>query len=596
MSVVLGINAYHAGASAALVVDGEPVVAVAEERLNRVKYYAAFPGLAVRQCLETAGLGIEDVDAVAVGRDPGANRGAKVKYALRHPWRLPNYLKILGRRSDLSDLKPVFATELDVPLERLRFRQVNVEHHIGHIASAYLVSGWDEAAGISIDGSGDFVTCMLASCRGDDIRVLQRTFVPHSLGTLYTMICEFVGYDRYGDEGKVMGLAPLGENRYREIFEDMVDLTSSGFRLNLSYFQTMGADAGMRVGENGQIVLGRHYSDRMVELFGEPRRRGDEITQRDKDLARGLQDIFERAYLHMLKVLHREVPLERVCLAGGAALNSVANGKIFEETPFRETFIQPAAGDDGLAIGAAMYVARRDFGDAKSYVMNDAYLGPGFDDDEMERALEALGDDATLERIDDRATLVEATVDELENGKVVGWYQGRMEWGPRALGARSILAHPGFPNMKDILNSRIKHREPFRPFAPAVLVDRQGDIFERSEPSPFMLHVYTIKPEWRDRLSAVTHVDDTGRLQSVDRSENALYYDLIAAFGERTGIPVLLNTSFNENEPIVNLPEEAVDCFLRTRMDVLVMGPFLCRKAGTGEDGAGASGSAPAGG
>lgn len=577
MSVILGINAFHAGASAALVVDGQPVAAIAEERLNRQKYYAGFPHLAVRRCMAMAGLSLQDVEHVAIGREPAANRAKKIEFVLRNPSRLLNLLKIRGARTRLDDARSLLSADHDIDPDKLRFRQWNVEHHLAHTASAYFASPWDEAAGFSIDGSGDFVTCMLSECRGGDITVRERIYVPHSLGSLYTMIGEFLGFAGYGDEGKVMGLSAMGQDTFREQFDDIVELLPGGFELNPKYFQPFGSGQGMSVDEHGQVVVHRHYSDHVAEVFGPPRNSDAEITSRDCDLAFGVQRLFEDVYMHLLNRLHALVPTSRVAMAGGCVLNSVANGKLFSRTPFRETCIQPAAGDDGLSLGAALYVSRAGLREQRRWVMNDAYLGPEFSDDEIRRALDAAG--VTYQRLD-RPALLEATTDEIVSGAVVGWFQGRMEWGPRALGNRSIVAHPGLPNMKDVLNARIKRREAFRPFAPSVLAERQNELFEHSHPSPFMLHVYRIRPEWRERLVAVNHVDDTGRLQSVRRDENPLYYDLISAFERKTGLPVLLNTSFNENEPIVCTPAEAIDCFQRTRMDALVLGSFVCRKPG----------------
>ncbi|MCH8806488.1 MAG: carbamoyltransferase [Planctomycetes bacterium] len=575
MSVILGINTFHAGSSAAILIDGNPVAAVAEERLNRIKYYANFPVLAVRKCLEMAGLKIGDVDAVALGRDSAANRAKKIGYALKNPTKLLNLLKIKASRRRVEDLKTLIASQCEFDPAELRFAQYHIEHHLAHIASAFYVSGWDKAAGLSIDGSGDFVTAMMAECEGHEIRVKNRIYVPHSLGSMYTMICEFIGYRKYGDEGKIMGLAPYGSDAYCETFDDMVRLSDSQMSLNLKYFLPFGANQGVTLNEKGQMVIGRPYSDDMVQLFGEPRDPDAEITKREEDLAYGLQHKFEEVYVHLLNIAHRLAPSERVAIAGGCALNSCANGKIFDHTPFRETFIQPAAGDEGLALGAALYVSRAILKEPASYMMKDAFLGPEFSESEIKGELEHY--DVKYVR-HDRAPLIEATVDEIETGNVVGWFQGRMEWGPRALGNRSIVVHPGLPNMKDILNARIKRREPFRPFAPSLLAERQGDIFEHTHPSPFMLHVYKIKPAWQERLCAVNHVDNTGRLQSVTRAENPLYYDLIKAFEARTGVPVVLNTSFNENEPIVCRPAEAIECFQRTKMDVLAIGPFFCKK------------------
>ncbi len=574
---MLGINAFHAGASAAVVVDGEPVSAIAEERLNRIKYYAGFPSLAIQKCLEMANMRFRDLDYVAVGRDPGANRFQKIAYALRHPWRLFNFLSIYRTQSGLDDLEGLISRECDVPRSNLEFEQVNVEHHLAHVSSAYFVSPWDHCAGFSMDGSGDFTTCMLTECRGKEIEVLHRVHIPHSMGFFYTMICQFLGYCRYGDEGKVMGLAPYGEDVFREHFVDMVDLTEDGFRLNQEYFQPFGSNQGISVNEEGRLDVQRLYSDHMVELFGEPREPHSEITERDKNLAFGMQRRFEETYFHVLNRLHERVPTDRVAMAGGSALNSAANGKIFERTPFEETVIQPAAGDDGLALGAALYVSQSMLDDGDRYHMERAQLGPEYSDGEIVEALE--GRDLSYRKVN-RPELLKTTAEAVRDGEVVGWFQGRMEWGPRALGNRSILADPRREETRNVLNERVKNREWFRPFAPSVLADRQDDIFEGSFPSPFMLHVYKIRPEWRDRLAAVNHVDNTGRLQSVTRDQNPLYYDLIEHYDQLTGVPVVLNTSFNEREPIVCSPDDAIECFQRTKMDLLVMGSILCRSPG----------------
>jgi carbamoyltransferase len=313
----------------------------------------------------------------------------------------------------------------------------------------------------------------------------------------------------------------------------------------------------------------------MAELFGAPRIPGSEIIQRDMDLAYAMQHRFEEIFFHLLNELHKHAPCENLAMAGGCALNSVANGKLFDQTPFRSTWIQPAAGDEGLAIGAALHTYHSVLKQPRQYVMKDSYLGPEFSNEQIESAL----NHANLEyRKLEREPLLDFAADQIAKGKIVGWFQGRMEWGPRALGNRSILAHPGLPDMKDTLNARIKQREWFRPFAPSILAERQHEYFEHDHPSPFMLHVYKIRPEKRAQLCAVNHVDDTGRLQTVSREENSLYYDLIQRFERRTGIPVVLNTSFNENEPIVCKPDEAIDCFKRTRMDALAIGPYVVLK------------------
>ena len=576
MAAILGINALHPGSSAALVIDGRPVAAIAEERLNRRKYYAGFPKLAVAECLRMGGITMADVEFVAIGRDPLANTRKKIAAALARPSKLITFGRMLVSRRALGTLQQTLAGELGVEAGSLTFKAAKVEHHLAHIASAFFCSPWDTCAAASIDGSGDFVSTMRARCEGGRIEVTHRTHLPDSLGFLYTMGCQMVGYGSYGDEGKVMGLAPYGTDAFADWADDLVHPTDDGFTLGHEWFLPFGETQGFTIDDAGNATVQRLWSDAMLARFGPPRDPAAEITQRDMDLSHALQQGFQRAYLHVLSRLAREMPTcTRVALAGGCALNSVANGMIEGETPFTESWIQPAAGDEGLSLGAALYVSQSVLADGPRYHMTDAYLGPSYSNEEIARALESAG--LPAQRVD-RETRLNRTVDAIERGDVVGWFQGRMEWGPRALGNRSILAHPGRADMKDILNARIKRREWFRPFAPAVLAERQAEIFTSAHPSPFMLHVYGIRPEWRDRLPAVTHVDGTGRLQSVTREENADYYELIKRFGDRTGIPVLLNTSFNENEPVVCTPAEAIDCFRRTRMDVLVIGDYVVTK------------------
>jgi carbamoyltransferase len=589
--LILGLNMFHADASAASVLDGEVKFAIAEERLNRHKHFGGFPALAVKACLDAVGAKISDVDHVAVGQDSDANLAKKVQYALANPAKILNFIRLRQRKEAIRDVRSLLSKALDVDSTQLRFQEHHLEHHIAHIASAYYCSPWEKAAGFSYDGSGDFVSTMMARCEGNEIEVLDRVFLPHSLGSVYTMICEFIGYSSYGDEGKVMGLAPYGKDTYCDEIRKIVATKNGGLQLDLSYFKPLGSNQGMQVLPDGTVKLARHFSDRMKKLFGEPRRPHTEITQRDMDLAFALQHRFEEIFFHLLNHLHGRVPLDDLAMAGGCALNSVANGKVFDRTPFRRTYIQPAAGDEGLAIGAALHTYHSVLKQPRRHEMKNSYLGPEFSESRSQSALQSAG---LQYRKLERAALLEAVAEEIAGGKVVGWFQGRMEWGPRALGNRSIVGHPGLLNMKDVLNARIKHREWFRPFAPSIMADHQHEYFEHDHPSPFMLHVYKIRREKRKELCAVNHVDDTGRLQSVTREENPMYYDLISAFHRKTGIPVILNTSFNENEPIVCTPEEAIDCFQRTRMDVLAIGPFMAVKPKASEETLAAS-SVPAG-
>lgn len=581
---ILGLNTFHADASAVLLRDGELVAAVAEERLNRVKHFAGFPARAIQECLDLAGITIREVDHLGINKDNKANLLAKLGFALANLGRIAKLARQrLEYRAKAADAPRLICEALGLPPDALRARIHNVEHHLCHAASCFLVSPFDRAAILSIDGFGDFASTLSALGQGTDIQVLDRTLFPHSLGILYTMVCQFIGYDKYGDEGKVMGLAPYGQPVYEDFFDRLVQLKPKGrFELDLDYFthHTEGVDYSFD--EQGNPTVAPLYSPAMVRRFGPPRQRHGELTQRDMDLAASLQKCFEKAYFHLLNYLYEQTHCEALGLAGGVALNSVANGQVFERTPFRRVYTQPAAGDDGTALGVAYYIHHVILGQPRSFVMEHAYTGREFSDAAIRAAL-ARTDEITVERVEG-PELFRRTAQAIARGEIVGWFQGRMEWGPRALGNRSIVAHPGLPDMKDVLNSRIKHREWFRPFAPSILEERVGDYFEHTHPSPFMMLVYKTRPEVRDKVGAINHVDNTGRLQTVSRQQNPRYYELIAAFERETGLPVVLNTSFNENEPIVCTPEDALACFLRTRMDLLVLGDWMVRRAGAAAD------------
>ena len=576
--LILGINCFHPDAAAALIADGKLIAAIAEERLNRRKHYAGFPTQAIHECLRIAGADIRDVEHLAIARNPRLHRGKKVRHVLA------NLPRMVGAATDrLKHLHRVKAAEayiapsFDVDPSTLKWKVHFVEHHLAHIAGSYLVSGFDRAAGLSVDGSGDFVSAMFCRCEGNQIEILDRVFLPHSLGVFYTTVCQLLGYDRYGDEGKVMALAAYGQNVYHREMSQLIRTTeSSHYELDLSYFTHHYRTQEIQIDDQGNVALPPLYSAKLTELLGPPRRHSSNLTERDTNLAASLQHRFEEVYFHCLQALRGRYRCEKLVLAGGCALNSLANGKIFDRTPFRQTYIQPAASDDGTALGAALFVQHGILGCPRPSKMLDAATGPEWNEEAIRKTLERDG--IRFSRLD-RDRLVEHTAAALERGSVVAWFQGRMEWGPRALGHRSILAHPGRSEMKDILNARVKHREWFRPFAPAILEEYLSEYFECRHPSTFMLHVYRICPAKRAELSAVSHVDHTGRVQTVSRQDQPLFYDLIAAFARRTGTPALLNTSFNENEPIVCRPEEAVECFLRTRVDVLAIGPFFCTKA-----------------
>lgn len=577
---ILGINAYHGNASAALVCDGKLVAAVEEERFNRVKYAAGFPSAAIRYCLKEAGMTLSDIDHVAVPRNPYARLATKLFYAIRLPSFARERAKVLTK---FTGIPTALASAFDSDPAKLKATFHRVEHHQAHLASSYFVSPFEHAALLSADGLGDFASSMWGVGRGDRMHIDGSIAFPHSLGLYYSAVTQYLGFLKFGDEYKVMGLGAYGEPRYTEAFRDVVRFDPNGgefgFRLGLQYFTHHTTGPEMSWAESDKTpVLGKMFSDAMAKKLGSPARQPEEpIEQRHRDFAASLQARLEEVYLGMLKKLAARTGAKAVCLAGGVAFNCVANGKIFDRTPFEQVYVHPAAGDAGLAVGAAYHVWHQTLGKPRSFVMNHAYWGPSYSRNEISSAIQASAIPGGGFRITElpEAELMRQTATLIAQAKILGWYQGRAEWGPRALGNRSIVADPRRPEMKEILNSRIKHREIFRPFAPSILAEKTGQWFSKSHPSPFMTLAYSVLADKRDKIPAPTHVDGTGRLQTVTADANPRYHALIAEFERQTGVPVVLNTSFNDNEPIVCRPEEAIDCFLRTRMDALVLGDFL---------------------
>ena len=604
--IILGINAYHGDAAAALIKDGRLVAAVEEERFNRYKHCAGFPVESIRYCLKEAGISAEDLDHVGISRDPSAHLHKKILFAATRAARagvrrdVNSSVAVLeenngagnGRRSNgagvfrqikdrlgnaarVRDVKDELARQLVIPKSKIRAQFHNIEHHRAHLASAFFVSPFEEAALLSIDGFGDFISTMWARGAGNSIEVLGQVEYPHSTGIVYTATTQFLGFPHYGDEGKVMGLAPYGRPRFIEEFRDIIRTEEQGqFRLNLDYFRHHSEGVEMTWDE-GSPVIGKIFTEEFQRTFGPPRKPGTALTDREQDIAASLQRRLEEVGFHVLNHLHQQTGLTDLGVAGGVAYNSVMNGKILLETPFRRMFIQPAAGDSGTSLGVCYAIYNEILGNGRTEVMEGAYTGPGFSSDEICSALKESG--LQFEEHTDTEVTKRAARD-IANGLVVGWFQGRMEFGPRALGNRSIVVDPRRAEMKDILNDRIKKREPFRPFAPSVLEERVGDYFEQTHPAPTMLMVYQIHEERRKEIPAVTHVDGSGRLQTVSRKTNERYYQLISDFEALTRVPIILNTSFNENEPIVCTPQEAINCFLKTRIDVLYVGNFEVRR------------------
>ncbi len=567
--IILGINAYHADSSAAIFVDGKMIAAIEEERFRRVKHWAGFPSMAVAFCLKEAGVQLKDVDHIAIGRDPWAKLGKKIAFLLKNPGN-----SVAAVRNRLSNAKKVSTLEDEfVKIEaidkaELKKKIHHVEHHRSHLASAFFASPFEEAALLSIDGSGDFTTTMIGIGRGNTIEVLDSVDFPHSVGIFYTAMTQWLGFPHYGDEYKVMGLAPYGEAKYVDQLRELIQFTPDGlFKLNLSYFRnpTKGI---ITYGEDHIPVVATLFTDAFEAKLGKARQKGEELTQFHKDMAASVQRFTEELIFHILTALQKRTGLKNVCIAGGVAQNSVANGKITRNTPFTNVYIPSAGHDAGISMGAALYVYNQTLKQPRQPAIWSAYTGSHFSNDEIESYLQSRA--INYKKLAD-AELYEYVATRLVNAGVVGWFSGRSEFGPRALGGRSILADPRRNDAKDLLNAKIKRRESFRPFAPSILKEYVEEYFTVSDVVPFMEKVFPIKEEKKSLIPAVTHVDGTGRLQSVDQSVSPRYYALIDAFRAKTGVPILLNTSFNENEPIVNSPAEALDCFLRTQMDMLVM-------------------------
>ncbi|MGM0589105.1 MAG: carbamoyltransferase family protein [Bacteroidota bacterium] len=573
---ILGINAYHGDASATLIEDGQVVLAIEEERLNRKKHCAGFPTLAIQACLTEAGITASDLDHIAISTDPSANLKKKVVYGLSRVTKIHKMLRDrLSKVGKTKDLRTEVAQALDIDPSVISAKVHHVEHHLAHMASCFLVSPFDEAAILTLDGMGDFVSSKWAHGQGTQIQTLGQIEYPHSLGYLYTAITQYLGFPYYGDEGKVMGLAPYGNPTYLDQFRKIVQVSPDtiGFELGLSYFRHHQEGIEMQW-DDGAPHVGMLYSEALIDLLGPAREPGSEYTQHTKDVAQSLQIRLEEVAFDMLNKLAEETGSTALTMAGGVTLNSVLNGKIRQQTPFQDIYIHPNAGDGGTSLGAAYHVWN-EVSQQRPETLEHAYLGVSFNDDEIKTALDKRGYNVPP-LVEEE--LIPKTAQLIAEGNVVGWFQGNMEWGPRALGNRSIVVDPRKAEMKDVLNARIKKRESFRPFAPSILEDYTSEYFEQSDPVPAMLMVYNVKKDKRDVIPAVTHVDGTGRLQTVRQSHNQRYYRLIDAFREITGVPVVLNTSFNENEPIVCTPEEAIDCFERTNMDVLAIGSFIVTK------------------
>lgn len=574
---VIGLNAFHGDSSACLFVNGAMVAAAEEERFRRIKHWAGFPSESIKFCLSSQGLSLSDIDVLAINTDPKSARWRKAAFALSGQASLSLIKeKILVRKKRKGIVEHLLEA---FPGQVFNGQVEYVEHHLAHLASAYNVSPYESASIVSVDGFGDFASAAWGFGKAGQIDLQKRVYFPHSLGIFYQALTQYLGFPHYGDEYKVMGLAPYGEPKYREQMDEILaPVKGQGFRLNLEYFQHHKNPIGYEW-DNDSPKVSQLYDMKLADLLGPVRTKDQELTQHHRDIARSIQDAYERTFFAMLNQLHANHQCDNLTIAGGCGMNSVANGKVHLNTPYKNIYIQSAAGDAGGAIGAAVVAGQRQ-GVSSDFVMTHSYWGTSYDDASLRKLLNEHS--ADLEKANcvvqhdlSLNDLVDQVSDHIIEGKVIGWFQGAMEWGPRALGNRSILGDPRRDDMKDILNIKIKRRESFRPFAPSVLKEHVADWFESDAPVPFMMKVFQIKSEQREKIPAVAHVDGSGRLQTVTAEGNNRYYQLIQSFYQKTQVPMLLNTSFNENEPVVCKPEEALACFLRTNMDVLVLGSHI---------------------
>lgn len=566
--IILGINAYHADSSAAIFVNGKLIAAAEEERFLRIKHWAGFPKLAIEFCLKEAGVSLSDVDHICIGRDPKAKLFSKLSFVIKNIGKRNSLL--LDRLLNSKKIKSIEEEFLDftsIDIKKLKNKIKYIEHHRSHLASAFFASPFEESAILSIDGSGDFTTTMLAYGKGNKINVLDSLNFPVSAGLFYTAFTQYLGFPHYGDEYKVMGLAPYGTPKYLDKIKQILYFNDDGlFSWDNSYFVNP-TEIKLEY-KNNIPTVSKLYTGKLELLLGPARNQGDELSQIHNDIAASVQKVCEELIFHILNHLQKRTGLKNICIAGGVAQNSVANGKIIENTGFENIYIPSAGHDAGISMGAALYTYNHILDQKRIDPIYSAYTGSKFTNEEIEIFLKSKKINYT--RLEDDE-LFDKIVEKLIEPGVVGWFSGRAEFGPRALGGRSIIADPRNQSAKELLNLKIKKRESFRPFAPSILEEYTSEFFTKVDNVPFMEKVFPIKSEKQKLIPAVTHVDGTGRLQTVSKLTNPRYYALINKFREKTGIPILLNTSFNENEPIVNSPAEALDCFLRTSMDMLVL-------------------------
>ena len=566
---ILGVNAYHGDSSACIYLNGDLIAATEEERICRIKHWAGLPIESIKFCLNRANISLEEVDFITVSRDPKAKLTSKLLHTIKNRISIKALLNRGSNSLKITDIGKDIAKAFDLDFSNLKAELKYIEHHRSHMASAFHISPFEEAAILSIDGMGDFTSTMMGVGKGNKIEVTDSISYPHSLGIFYTTFTQYLGFPHYGDEYKVMGLSPYGNPKYAdEILGEIIKLKPNGlFELSSQYFRHFKEGVDMNW-ENGSPEIGPIFSDKFIEKFGPVRKKEEPLSQYHKDLAASVQKVTEDIIFDLAEDLYRKTGLKNICITGGCAQNSVANGKLIQNTSFEKLYVPPAGHDAGTATGSALYFYHHILDNQRKDFKPEPYTGISFTNEQVVSYLKKR--EINYKELTDE-DLFDYVSEALTNGAVVGWFQGKAEFGPRALGNRSILVDPSRKDAKALLNEKIKKREGFRPFAPSILREYTSEYFVQVDDVPFMEKVFDIKREKQVLIPAVTHVNGTGRLQTVHSTINPRYHLLIKTFYEKSGIPILLNTSFNENEPIVNTPAHALDCFLRTKMDMLVL-------------------------
>ena len=578
---IIGLNLYHGDASACLFKDGKLIFAAEEERYTRIKHSAGFPINALKNALENQKITIDEIDYITINRNPKKRVFDKIFYAIKNPMRIKNFSDRVKNFKNITSLEKKIAKEFNIGANKLKNKIINFDHHLSHAASSVLASNYKETNFVTLDGFGDFLSTTVGSYAENKFYTYKEVKFPHSLGIFYTAITQLLGFKNYGDEYKVMGLASYGSPRYLDKMRDILKFDEKNlFELNLDLFLHHSEGLEMSWLE-GEPKVSNVYNNNLIKLLGEERQSNQIITDEHKDIAASAQKLYEEILFKILDYSYRQNKSDNLCLSGGCAMNSVANGKIILNTNYKNIYINHSPGDSGGSIGSALLQLLEKQIEIDVRSINTPYLGNKYNNEEINKIIyknEKLKENRfSIKKYVDQ-DLFKKIAFEISKEKIVGFFSGSMEFGSRALGSRSIIADPRNPNIRELLNLKIKRRESFRPFAPSILEEHTEKWFKINDKVPFMSKVYKVKKEKRDLIPAVVHIDGTGRLQTVNKDISNRFYSVIDEFFKITGIPLILNTSFNENEPIVCKPEEAIECFLRTNMDILILQNYVIER------------------